>query len=160
MTELNDNSFFVIYTEYLGLGYICQKGVWNVFPVFSDYFEAQEIWNDQFEPIEASNFKMRFIEYQNNYEFILYTEPVSQTKANFVFYRTLNISENYRAFKSGFKGQAVFRFGILDSESQPNYLSKFKVVSDIKFLNQENLQENTVEWRIEELQRRLKAKYG
>jgi hypothetical protein len=160
MADLNGKFAVVTFTEYLGLGYIFDKSVWNVFPIFADYFEAQKLWNNQVELIEERNFKMRFIEHQDGYKFMLYAEPLSQTEANFAFYRRLNLSKNYRAFKSGFKDQAVFRFGILDSESQPNYLSKFKIVSDVEFLNQENIHENSIEWIIEEAQRRMRAAYG
>ncbi len=160
MADLNGKFGVITFTEYLGLGYIFDKRVWNVFPVFGDYFEAQKLWNNLVEPVEERSLKMRFIEHQDGYKFMLFTEPFSQKDATFAFYRRLNISGNYRAFKSGFKDQVVFRFGILDSESRPNYLSKSKVVTNVKFLNQESLQENSIEWLIEESQRRMRVKYG
>jgi hypothetical protein len=61
MADLNGKFGVVTFTEYLGLGYIFDKGVWNVFPIFADYFEAQKLWNNQVELIEERNFMMRFI---------------------------------------------------------------------------------------------------
>jgi len=57
------------------------------------------LWNDEVESLDEQTLKMRFIEYENAYKFILYT-TFQKDKVNFGFYRSLSSKDTYNIFKN------------------------------------------------------------
>lgn len=150
----------VWYTDYVGIGYIRNNEGWHVFPIFSNSSEAKRIWDKQIEPLDERNLRMRFVEYNAEYKFILYSFPFSKEKTNFGFYRSLGSSDTYSVFKKNFNGQAYFTFGIFVGDSTPTIYHKSKLVTDIKFMKSNEVKENSIEWIAEEVQKRMRTKYG
>jgi hypothetical protein len=157
----NINYFTTLwYTDFLGIGYILDNNGWSVFPIFSNLMNAQKLWTEHIEPLDEKSLKMRFIEYNGDYKFILYPFPFTKGKTNFGFYRSLESSKNYSVFKQKFNGEVLFRFGMLGKDSEPIYYPKSKLVTDVKFMKNSEVVENSIEWIAEEVQRRMRAKYG
>jgi len=146
------------YTDYIGIGYIWDNKGWNVFPIFTNSLNAKKLWDEQIEPLDEKRFRMRFIELNGEYKFILYLFPFSKAKPNFGFYRSMASSESYSMFKQNFDGKAHFRFGIFGTAKEPIVYHKSKLVTDIKFMKSSEVVENSIEWIAEEVQRRLRAK--
>ena len=159
MTDM-ENFYVIWYTEYLGMGYLRNDSGWHVFPMFTSPSKAEEIWEEYVEPLSEDSIKMRFIELNGKYNFILYSLPMLKDKANFGFYRTLSSSETYNVFKKNFEGKVLFTFGILGDGSTPTIYCKSKLVTDVKFMKSSEVEKNSIEWLAEEVQRRLRAKYG
>ncbi len=154
------------FADFLGVGYILDDRGWSVFPIFPNISDAQKIWTEELESLDEKSLRMRFIEYGREYKFILYPSPLSKQGTNFCFYRSLALSHNYRMFKEKSKGKVLFRFGILEKklepikDSKPIFFNKSKMVTDIKFMKSEDVTKNSIEWVAEEVQRRMREKYG
>jgi hypothetical protein len=149
------------YTEFLGIGYIqLPKVGWHVFPIFTNTSDAEKIWIEQIEPLDEKSLKMRFVEYGSEYKFILYPFPWSKEKTNFCFYRSLGSSETYNVFKKNFDGRVYFTFGKFGNSQYPILLRNSKLVTDIRFMKSSEVKPNSIEWIAEDVQRRMRAKYG
>jgi hypothetical protein len=156
-----DKEYFaaVWYAEFIGIGYLLNQKGWHVMPVFTNSKQAEEIWEKEIEPIDAKTLKMRFIEYENGeYRFMMYPSPYLPGKSNFSFYRGLAFSDSYRVFKNNFDGKTLFTFGILGDS--PMTYRKSKLVTDVKFMKNSEVAENSPEWIAEEIQRRLRTGFG
>jgi hypothetical protein len=142
----------VWYTDYLEVGYAYEKKGWQVFPVFSSPSNAKKIWNNQVEPLEDQTLKMRFIEHGNEYKFICYPFPFQKDKLNFGFYRSINSSGAYNKFRRSFFGKVSFAFATIGDGIKPNIFNKTKQVSDVKFMKNTDVMENSIEWIAEKSQ--------
>ena len=159
---MTDMEYFtaIWFTEFLGIGYLRNERGWHVFPMFTNPSEAEKIWEEQIEPLNEKNLKMRFVELNGKYKFILYPFPISKEKPNFGFYRSVSSSESYSVFKKNFNGKVHFTFGILGDGSTPTIHCKSKLVTDVQFMKSSEVKQNSIEWIAEEVQRRLRVKYG
>ena len=156
MTDKRDLYTAVWFTEYAGIGYVYDGKEWSIFPLFRSESEAEKVWMEFIEPLNEKNLRMRFIERNGEYEFMLYPFPLSAQEPNFAFYRTLASSENYRVFKQRCKGQALFGFGVLKGEENPTIFSRTKLVTDIKFMKSSEVKKGSLEWIAEEVQRKAR----
>jgi hypothetical protein len=157
MMDKKDLYMNVWYAEFAGVGYVFDGKEWCVFPLFKNESDAKKIWKEQMEPLNEKNLKMRFIELDGEYEFLLYPHPFSQQKVNFGFYRHLDSSDNYRVFKQKCKGRALFRFGVLEGQN-PSMLHETKLVTDVKFMEKSQVRKDSIEWMAEDVQRQAKKK--
>ncbi len=158
---MSDEDYFaaVWYAEFLGIGYLRNKKGWHVFLLFTNSKNAEEIWEKEIDPIDEKTLRMRFIERENGeYTFILYPFPFLPEKSNFSFYRKLGFSNSYKVFKNDFKGKAYFTFSTL--RDYPTVYEKAKLVTDVKFMKNSEVTENSPEWIAEEVQRQARVKYG
>ena len=147
----------VWYTEYLGVGYLYDGHDWSVFLLFEKSSDAGKVWNNEVKPLDEKSLKMRFVELNEDYEFILYSEPFSTERPNWAFYRHLDTSETYKIFKQRCGGQAYFRFGIKKGQKVTLFKAS-KLVTDIKFLKPNQIARNTPEWIAREVQRKIKQR--
>ena len=155
---MSDNDYFNMlwFTDYLGIGYACDKKGWLVFPVFSSSTNAKMIWNKHIEPLEEQTLKMRFIEEGSEYKFVLYPLPLQKGKLNFGLYRSLSFSQTYNKFRRSLFGKVFFSFGTIGDGLRPDIFSKRKLVSDVKFLKKADVNENSVEWIVERVQEQMR----
>ncbi len=151
---MSDNDYYnlVWFTDYFGIGYSIDKKGWSVFPIFSNPLSAKMIWNDQIESVDEQTLKMRFIEYENEYKFILFPFPFEKDRVNFGFYRSISSLKTYKVFKRNLPIKAFFTFGTFGDGFKPNILNKSKVVSDIQFFKKADVKENSIEWIAEKSQ--------
>ena len=155
-----DYSNIIWYTDYFGIGYALDKKGWSVFPIFTNPSSAKMLWNDQIESLDEQTLKMRFIEYENQYKFILYPFPFQKERVNFGFYRSISSLKTYKIFKRNFPSKAFFTFGTIGDGSKPDIFNKAKLVSDIQFFKKADVKENSIEWIAEKCQEMRRRQYG
>lgn len=144
----------VWFKDFVGVGYRYHDVYMNVFPLFEDKMSAFRLWKKTIEWWPDDKIKLRFVEQDDSYWFILYGGSV-YTKDNTGFVKKVQVSENYERFKVGYEKKAILRFGIYkergkkkdDSKYDLEVLKKSKSVYDITFLKYEELDPGSVEWQ-------------
>lgn len=83
----------------------------NVIPLFSDRKEATELWHETINWWVDPSIKIRFVEIDDSYWFIMGSES-QKPDSNLSFFKILPKSENYERFKKGHGGEAYLRLGV------------------------------------------------
>ena len=139
--------------DFVGVGYRYHDVYMNVFPLFQDKMAAFKLWKKTIDWWPDDKIKLRFIEDEESYWFILYGGS-DYKKDNTGFVKKVQISENYERFKAGFEKKATLRFGIYkenardDKKFDLEILKKSKSVYDIAFLKYSDLGEDSIEWHV------------
>ncbi len=138
--------------DFVGVGYRYHDVYMNVFPLFQDKMAAFKLWKKTIEWWPDDKIKLRFIEDNDNYWFILYGGS-DYKHDNTAFIKKVPISENYKRFKKGYEKKAILRFGIYketarrDKKYDLEILKKSKSVYDIAFLQYSELSPDSIEWQ-------------
>lgn len=141
--------------DFAGVGYRYHDVYMNVFPLFENKMSAFRLWKKTIEWWPDDQIKLRFVEQDENYWFILYGGS-DYSKDNTGFVKKVPVSENYERFKVGYEKKAILRFGIYkenpkkdDKGSKYNLevLKKAKSVYDITFAKYGELAQDSVEWQ-------------
>jgi hypothetical protein len=143
------------FDRFIGVGYRYYDIVMNIFPIFEDRMYAFKLWKKTIEWWPDDEIKLRFIEQDSNYWFILYGGS-EYTNNNTGFVKNIPLSENYLRFKEGFEQEAILRFGIYkenknrqkDDEEKfaLELLKKSKSIYNINFLEYSDLTTSSIEW--------------
>jgi len=144
-----------LFTEFIGVGYDYHDVQMNVFPLFEDKAYASELWRKTFAKLHGNQVRIRFVEDQNNYWFIVYAITLEDYIG---LVKKVPISENYYRFKEAFMDRAILRFGVYkkndyqsDKNKGRNYqfevLKKSKLVRDVRFMRYSELPKDGVETR-------------
>jgi hypothetical protein len=88
----------------------------NVVPLFTDRKEASTLWHDTIHWWSDPSIKIRFVEIDENYWFIMGSDS-QRPESNVSFFKILPQSENYDRFKQGHGGEAYLRLGIYAHKS-------------------------------------------
>jgi hypothetical protein len=141
------------FNNFVGVGYRYHDIYMNVLPLFKDKRYAFKLWKKTIEWWPDDEIKLRFVEYNDKYWFILYGG--SKYKGdNTGFVKHFHISENYKRFKHGYEKQVLLRFAIYkenknkemtDNKFGLELLKRSKSIFDIKFLNYFDLPSDSVE---------------
>jgi hypothetical protein len=141
------------FNNFVGVGYRYHDVYMNVLPLFEDKRYASKLWKKTIEWWPDDEIKLRFVEYNDKYWFILYGG--SKYKGdNTGFVKHFHISENYKRFKHGYEKQVLLRFAIYkenknkemrDNKFGLELLKKSKTIFDIKFLNYSDLPFDSIE---------------
>ena len=141
------------FNNFVGVGYRYYDVYMNVLPLFEDKRYAFKLWKKTIEWWPDDEIKLRFVEYNDKYWFILYGG--SKYKGdNTGFVKHFHISENYKRFKHGYEKQVLLRFAIYkenknkemrDNKFGLELLKKSKTIFDIKFLNYSDLPFDSIE---------------
>ncbi|HJU35564.1 MAG TPA: hypothetical protein VJ695_10610 [Nitrososphaera sp.] len=141
------------FKEFIGVGYDFYDVHVNIIPLFKDKTYAVGLWKKTFERIDANQIKIKFVEHEDNYWFIVYT---TKSEDNIGFVKNIAISENYYKFKAAFENKAILRFGIYkeydehkkDNESKKYHLEllkKSKFVHNVKVAEYSELPAHSLE---------------
>ncbi len=140
------------FKDFAGVGYRYHDVHMNVFPLFNDKMFAFKLWKKSIEWWPDDGIRLRFVEQDNDYWFILYGgSDYKQDNTGFV--RRMPLSENYERFKVGFEKKAILRFGIYkdstkkDTKYDLEVLKKSKSVYDITFVKYSELSPDSIEWK-------------
>lgn len=158
----------------------------NVVPLFSERKQATNLWNETIHWWNDHSIKIRFVETDEQYWFIMGGES-SKPQTNKSFFKILDKSQNYERFKNGHQGEAYLRLGTYTKLSkkdvkddaicncghikedheiehdndtcliescackkfetfQVNLLKKKKTITDIKFLQEEQVKDDPLTW--------------
>lgn len=102
---------------FLGVAYRYYDLRMNVIPLFSDRGKASDLWNIVVRWWNDHDIKIRFVENEDHYWFIMASES-RQPKGNLSFFKILPKSENYVRFKKGNQGEAYLRFGVYKEQGK------------------------------------------
>ena len=147
------NQTILWFSNIVGVGYRYHDVYMNVLPLFKDKRYAFKLWKKTIEWWPDDEIKLRFVEYNDKYWFILYRgSKYKGEKIGFV--KDFLISENYKRFKCGYEKQVILRFAvykenknkeIADNKFSLELLKRSKSVYDIEFLQYFDLPSDSVE---------------
>ena len=173
------------FDEFVGVAYRYYDLRMNVVPLFIDRKEALNLWRNTIHWWLDSSIKVRFVEIDENYWFIMGSDS-QKPESNASFFRVLQKSENYDRFKKGHQGEAYLRLGVYTTKAlsdvkndalcncghtaedhdkhdfdsclynicnckkfssfQIDLLKRKKTVTDIVFLEEENVKDDPLAW--------------
>ena len=173
------------FDDFVGVAYRYYDLRMNVVPLFTDRKEASSIWHDTIHPWVDPSIKIRFLEIDDKYWFILGSDS-QKPSTNLSFFKELPKSKNYERFKKGHGGEAYLRLGVYAkkllgdvkkdavcdcsheaqdhddgdddvclfnkcnckkfSSFQVNLLKRKKTITDIKFLDENDLKDDPLVW--------------
>ena len=151
----NDNKPISWFTDFLGVGYRYHDVYMNVMPLFGDKVPAYRLWKKTIDWWPDNEIKLRFVEQSDNYWLIIYGGSTYKGD-NTGFVKKVQVSDNYKRFKTGYEKKAILRFGIYKEnpkkkDENKSYdleiLKKTKSIYDIAFLKYEELSPKTIEWQ-------------
>ena len=83
----------------------------NVVPLLTDRKQSTSLWHDVIHWWVDPSIKIRFVEIDDDYWFIMGADSQKPT-TNMSFFKKLQKSENYERFKKGHGGEAYLRLGV------------------------------------------------
>ncbi len=126
------------FDDFLGLGY----HLYDVRPVLllliDERKKVANTWNKIVKYFPDDEIKVRFIEKDSKYEFVLYCES-RILLTTWVFSKSLNISQHYKEFKEDYNGAAILKLALYIKKKDKNELEIFKYqkrLTDVKFLSE------------------------
>jgi hypothetical protein len=99
------------YQDFLGVAYRYFDLRMNVVLLFSERKYASDLWNNNVRWWSDHDIKLRFVETNDQYWFIMASES-RRPDHNTAFFKLLQKSDNYIRFKKGSMGEAYLRFGV------------------------------------------------
>ena len=88
----------------------------NIIPLFTDRKEPTDIWHDIIHWWVDASIKVRFVEIDDKYWFIMGSDS-QRPESNMSFFKVLQKSENYQRFKKGHGGEAFLRLGVYSQQT-------------------------------------------
>lgn len=105
------------YQDFLGVAYRYFDLRMNVVPLFSDRIQASNLWNETVHWWSDHDIKLRFVEAEDQYWFIMAAES-RRPDHNTSFFKLLQKSDNYLRFKKGHMGEAYLRFAVYSQKGE------------------------------------------
>jgi hypothetical protein len=140
---------------FLGVGYRYHDVYMNVLLLFDNKKYAFNLWKKTIEWWADDEIKLRFVEDDKSYWFILYGGSEYKDD-NTGFVKNVPMSENYHRFKCGYEKKAILRFGVYKERNTQNeyqqmfdleLLKRSKSIYDIKFIDYSALIVGSIEWK-------------
>ncbi|MGY5149454.1 MAG: hypothetical protein ACW9W3_05260 [Candidatus Nitrosopumilus sp. bin_68KS] len=104
------------FDDFVGVAYRYYDLRMNVVPLFTDQKESAGIWHDTIHWWVDPSIKIRFVEIDDSYWFIMGSDS-QKPDTNLSFFKVLPKSENYERFKKGHGGEAYVRLGVYTKKS-------------------------------------------
>ena len=104
------------FDDFVGVAYRYYDLRMNIVPLFTDRKESSSIWHDTIHWWVDPSIKIRFVEIDDDYWFIMGSDS-QKPETNFSFFKILPKSENYERFKKGHGGEAYLRLGVYAKKS-------------------------------------------
>jgi hypothetical protein len=124
------------FDAFMGVGYEFYEVRTKVILIFDKRKTLFHAWKKVIKWWPDDEIKMRFVESNDSYEFILYGDSVA-LDSTCVFLKALKVSENYKTFKNDYEGAALLRLALYIPKGDSYELEIFdysKRVTDIMFL--------------------------
>jgi len=124
------------FDAFMGVGYEFYEVRTKVILIFDKRKTLFDAWKKVIKWWPDHEIKMRFVETNHSYEFILYADSVA-LDTRWVFLKALKVSENYKAFKNDYEGAALLRLALYRPKGDSYELELFdytKRVTDVMFL--------------------------
>ncbi len=107
---MSKNSAVKWFDDFIGIAYRYYEIRMTVAPLFDDRKEAAKLWRETIHWWNDHSIKIRFVEIDDNYWFIMGAESKETKNIKFLF-KVLPKSSYYERFKKGHDGSAYLRFG-------------------------------------------------
>ncbi|MGI0070214.1 MAG: hypothetical protein ACREAN_08175 [Nitrosopumilaceae archaeon] len=134
------------FDDFVGLGYQSDYVGLTIFLILDGRRKLVNTWNKIIKYFPDDEIKMRFIEKDSSYEFVLYCQSrILLTTC--VFLKSLKISENYLMFKKDYDGAATFKLALYVPKKGSYQLEIFKYskrVTNVKFLTESEAEEDFI----------------
>ena len=98
------------FDDFVGVAYRYYDLRMNVVPLIADRKQSASIWHDTIHWWVDPSIKIRFVEMENDYWFIMGSDS-QKPNTNLAFFKILPKSEHYERFKKGSGGEAYLRLG-------------------------------------------------
>ncbi|MEO2265098.1 MAG: hypothetical protein ABGW49_04335 [Nitrosopumilus sp.] len=99
------------FDDFVGVAYRYYDLRMNVVPLLTDRKQSASLWHDVIHWWVDPSIKIRFVEIDDDYWFIMGADSQKPT-TNMSFFKKLQKSENYERFKKGHGGEAYLRLGV------------------------------------------------
>lgn len=126
------------FSDFMGVGYHFYHVHTKVLLIFDEKKPLLSAWGKVIKWWPDDEIKMRFVEENDSYEFILYGESRILT-TRWVFLKALKTSEHYKRFKEDYEGAAYLGLALYKPKDDSYELEIFKYrkkVTDVKFLKE------------------------
>jgi hypothetical protein len=144
------------FDDFLGLGYHMYDVRPTVFLIFDGRKKIGSTWNKIIKYFPDDEIKIRFIEKESNYEFVLYCQSRILSTI-WVFLKSLKVSEHYKQFKEDYEGAAHLKLALYIPKKDTYELEIFKYmkrITDLKFLTESEVEQDFILTRsVENLRR-------
>jgi hypothetical protein len=127
----------------------------NVLLLFNDLKKAVTIWNKTIDLWSDDQTRLRFIENDDNYWFVLYNLGSNLLlQRNVGFVKKMKLSENYDRFKSVYENKIIIRFASYKQKSEKNekhqgfelkLSKKFRYIYDVQFFSMAQIENDSLE---------------
>jgi hypothetical protein len=134
---VNDKSV-IWFDAFMGVGYEFYEVRSKVILIFDKKKTLLNAWNKIIKWWPDNEIKMRFVETNHSYDFILYGDS-SVLEARWVFLKALKLSQHYKTFKDDYEGAASLRLALYIPKRDSYELELFdytKRVTDVMFLEE------------------------
>jgi len=142
MTDTKINWF----DDFLGLGYHMYDVKPTIFLMFDGRKKVGNAWNKIIKYFPDDEIKIRFVEREPNYDFVLYCES-RILSTTWVFLKTLKISEHYKQFKEDYEGAANLKLALYVPKKDTYELEIFKYmkrITNLKFPSESEVEQDFV----------------
>ena len=126
------------FDAFMGVGYEFYEVRTKVILIFERKKTLLNAWSKLIKWWPDDEIKMRFVETNHSYEFILYGDSVV-LENRWVFLKALKVSEHYKTFRDDYEGAAYLRMAIYRPKGDSYELELFdykKKVTDVMFLKE------------------------
>ena len=149
------------FDDFLGLGYHMYDVRPTIFLIFDGGKKIANTWNKIIKYFPDDEIKIRFIEKDSEYDFVLYCQS-RVLATTWVFLKSLKISEHYKQFKEDYEGAANLKLARYIPKKGTYELEIFKYqkrISDLKFPTPAEIDQDFILTRsIENLRSRTRNK--
>ena len=108
---MSSSSSIQWFDDFVGVAYRYYDLRMNVVPLLTDRKQSTSLWHDVIHWWVDPSIKIRFVEIDDDYWFIMGADSQKPT-TNMSFFKKLQKSENYERFKKGHDGEAYLRLGV------------------------------------------------
>lgn len=134
------------YDDFLGVGYHFYDVRPRILIIFDERKKIPTMWNKVIKYWPDDEIKIRFVEMENSFEFVLYCES-RVLLATWVFIKALKISDNYKRFKEDYDGAANLGLALYKPKGESYELEIFKYtkrITDLKFLTESESEQDFI----------------
>ncbi|MGB9002240.1 MAG: hypothetical protein WCC52_00350 [Nitrosotalea sp.] len=134
------------FDDFLGLGYHMYDVKPTIFLMFNGRKKVGTTWNQILKYFPDDEIKIRFVEKESNYDFILYCQS-RILSTTWVFLKSLKISEHYKQFKEDYEGAANLKLALYIPKKDTYELEIFKYmkrITNLKFPTESEVEQDFI----------------
>jgi hypothetical protein len=134
------------FDDFLGVGYHFYSVRPNILLIFDQKTKILKIWKEVIKYWPDDEIKVRFVETDDSFEFVLYCES-RILLTTWVFLKALKRSEHYQRFKDDYDGAAILGLALHKPKGDTYELEIYKYkkrITDLKFLKESETEQDFI----------------